>query len=158
VRSNLRLDFSFRYSIYGVFAVLFLTGAAWFVADGLKDSSNGEMWQAVSANLLMLHGGAAMMALMALGALIPIHVLKAWRVKKNRVTGTVIASLNGILIVTAFGLYYLGSEVFRPWLSGIHLALGSALPVFLGVHIYWGRRTIVRPAKASMAKVPMKLA
>ncbi|MGA7325687.1 MAG: hypothetical protein WBX25_14645 [Rhodomicrobium sp.] len=155
----MRLDFSFRYLIYGLFAVLFLTGAAWFIADGLKDSSNGEMWQAVSANLLMLHGGAAMMALMALGALIPVHLLRAWRAKKNRVTGTVIASLNGMLIVTAFGLYYLGSEVLRPWMSGIHLAIGSALPVLLGVHIYWGRRTAVtRSPKASLAKVPVKLA
>lgn len=136
----MRLNNLFRYAIYAAFAVLFLSGALWLVADRLKDSPEGEMWQAMSANLLMTHGGAAMLALMLIGALVPVHGLRAWRVGKNRITGTAMASLNGVLIVTAFGLYYLGSENLRPWLSNIHLAAGFALPVQLVAHIYFGRR------------------
>jgi hypothetical protein len=137
--------------VYGAFAALFLSGAFWLLADGLKDSPEGEIWQAVSANLLMIHGGAAMLTLMLLGALLPLHVLRAWRAGKNRITGAVMASLNGLLVVTAFGLYYLGSENLRPWLSTIHLAAGFALPVQLIAHIHFGRRRCVGTAKTSLA-------
>ena len=149
----MRLNRLFRYAIYGAFAALFLSGALWFLADGLKDSPDGETWQAISANLLMIHGGAAMLTLMLLGALAPVHGLRAWRAKKNRVTGAAMASLNGVLIVTAFALYYLGSENLRPWLSNIHLAAGCALPIQLAAHIYFGRRRSAAAAKPPFAAV-----
>ena len=50
--------------------MLFITGVAWLVADQLKNSPTGELWQAVGADLLMVHGGTAMIMLMMLGALI----------------------------------------------------------------------------------------
>jgi hypothetical protein len=154
----LRLNRQFRYAIYGAFAALFLSGVLWILADSLKDSPEGETWQAMSANLLMVHGGAAMLTLMLLGALVPMHLLRGWRAGKNRVTGTAMASLNGVLIVTAFGLYYLGSENLRPWLSNIHLAAGCALPIQLIVHIYLGRRRSVSAAKRSpAADAPMRV-
>jgi hypothetical protein len=56
----------------------------------------------------MLHGGTAMITLLLLGALIPVHLIRAWRRQKNRVSGSLIATFNAVLIVTAFGLYYLG--------------------------------------------------
>src|SRR5215470_15083349 len=84
-RSALRLNRQFRYAIYGALAALFLSGVLWILADGLKDSPEGETWQAMSANLLMVHGGAAMLTLMLLGALVPMHVLRGWRAGKNRV-------------------------------------------------------------------------
>jgi hypothetical protein len=154
----LRLSRPFRYALYGVFAALLISGGFWLLADGLKDSPEGETWQAISANLLMIHGGAAMVALMLLGALVPVHGLRAWRGRRNRVTGAAMACLNGVLIVTAFGLYYLGSENLRPWLSTIHLAAGFALPVQLIAHIYFGRRRYVTPANTSLAAdAPVRL-
>src|SRR6266566_5690520 len=56
----MRLESRFRAALYGVFALLFVTGAAWFVADRLKDTPDGELWQQIAASLLMIHGGAAM--------------------------------------------------------------------------------------------------
>ena len=41
----LRLSPAFRYAVYATFAILFLSGAVWLVADGLKDGANGELWQ-----------------------------------------------------------------------------------------------------------------
>ena len=81
-----------------------------------------------------------MVTLLLLGALIPIHVLRSWRSGKNLVMGSVMIALNTVLIVTAFGLYYLGSETVRPWMSWVHLAFGAALPGLLAVHIFLGRR------------------
>ena len=136
----MRLKTSFRYSIYAAFAVLVLTGACWLVADWQKNLSSDEIWQQIAANLLMVHGGVAMLALLLLGALIPVHLLRAWRSRKNRVSGSVMATVSALLIATAFGLYYLGSEAVRPWMSWIHLAAGISLALWFPVHIMLGRR------------------
>ncbi|HLZ03562.1 MAG TPA: hypothetical protein VKR55_15610 [Bradyrhizobium sp.] len=136
----MRLKTSFRYAIYAAFAVLFLTGAGWFVADWQKDVSSDDIWQQVAANMLMVHGGAAMLALMMLGALIPLHFLRAWRARKNRVSGSLMAAFNVVLIATAFGLYYLGSETLRPWISWIHIAAGLLLVLMFPLHIVLGGR------------------
>jgi len=137
----LRLEPLFRRGIYIVFAVLFVTGAAWLAADAMKDGASGERWQAIAANLLMVHGGAAMAVLLLLGALVPLHVERGWRARRNRVTGATMVTFNAALILTAFGLYYFGSETLRPWASELHIGVGLALPVLLVVHIAVGRRS-----------------
>ncbi|MGN1289027.1 MAG: hypothetical protein ACI4XG_20950 [Bradyrhizobium sp.] len=138
----MRLRFPFRYSIYATFAVLLLTGAGWLVADWQKNIAGDEVWQQVSATMLMLHGGVAMLALLLLGALIPVHLLRAWRSRKNRISGSIMAVFNAVLIVTAFGLYYLGSEEVRPWMSWMHLGAGLSLSLMFPLHIWLGRREV----------------
>jgi hypothetical protein len=136
----LQLKSSFRFSIYAAFTVLFLTGAGWFVADWQKNVSIDEIWQQIAAYLLMVHGGAAMATLLLLGALIPVHILRSWRSGKNLVSGSAMVTLNTLLVLTAFGLYYLGSETVRPWMSWIHIVVGFSVPVMLALHIFLGRR------------------
>jgi hypothetical protein len=137
-----RLEPPFRFAIYIAFAVLFASGAAWLAADQLKASSNGEIWQQAAAYLLMIHGGAAMVTLMLLGALFPLHIGRAWRAKKNRATGIAMLAFNAVLIATAFGLYYLASETVRPWASDLHIAFGLSLPLLLLVHVKAGRTRV----------------
>ncbi len=136
----MRLNPYLRWAVYTVFVLLFVSGAAWLLADQFKDSTNGELWQAAGANLLMVHGGAAMATLLLLGALFPLHMQRAWRAHKNRMTGIAMVTLNTILVVTSFGLYYLGSEMLRPWISDAHIAVGLTLPILLLIHIVLGRR------------------
>jgi hypothetical protein len=136
----LRLDPTFRRSIHAAFAVLFLTGAGWLVADWQKNIAGDEIWQQAAASLLMVHGGAAMVTLVLLGVLIPVHLLRAWAGGNNRISGEVMVALNTVLVVTAFGLYYLGSETVRPWMSWIHIVVGFLLPVLLALHVFLGRR------------------
>lgn len=121
-------------------ALLFLTGTGWWIADRLKETAYSETSQSVAANLLMLHGGAAMIALLLFGAMFPIHIQQSWLRGKNRVMGSVLLATGAILIATAFGLYYAGSDIVRPWMSWIHLMIGLALPVLLLCHIASGRR------------------
>jgi hypothetical protein len=138
----LRLNPLFRYAIYAAFTALLLTGAGWLVADRQKEVSGDEIWQQSIAYLLMAHGGTAMITLLMLGALIPVHLIRAWRSRRNRISGSFMATFNAVLIATAFGLYYLGSETLRPWMSWIHIAAGLALAVWFPLHIYWGRREL----------------
>ena len=91
--SALQLDRRLRWSLYAAFALLFATGAAWLLADQLKDSADGEFWQATIANVLMVHGGVAMLTLLLLGALFPIHIARAWRGRLNRVSGSIMVTL-----------------------------------------------------------------
>ena len=139
-RKTLRLNPGFRIGLYADFALLFVTGAGWLVANWLKDGSGDDMWQESAAYLLMLHGGAAMAILMLLGALAPLHVERAWRSRRNRLTGTTMVASNAALIATAFGLYYLGAETFRSWASDLHIGIGLVLPVLLLVHVVVGKR------------------
>jgi cytochrome c biogenesis protein CcdA len=138
----LRLKSTFRRSIYAAFAVLVLTGVVWLFADWQKDISHDEVWQQLAATMLMVHGGVAMITLLLLGALIPLHLLRSWRAGKNRVSGSVMVAFNAVLIVTAFGLYYLGSETVRPWMSWIHIAAGVLVALSFPVHIVLGRRKL----------------
>jgi hypothetical protein len=141
----LRLDPRFRWALYAAFGALFLTGAAWLVADQMKEGAHGELWQGTASYLLMIHGGAAMLMLTLFGALVPSHIARCWRAGKNRVTGIAMVTFNSILIVTAFGLYYAGSEVLRPWMSRVHIGVGLAIPILIGAHIMLGRRNAERP-------------
>jgi hypothetical protein len=143
--SALRLNLRFRWALYAAFSVLFITGLVWMITNAQRDSPNGEFWQAVSANLLMIHGGAAMITLVLVGALIPTHILRAWASRRNRLTGPVMVTLNILLITTAFGLYYAGSDTLRTWISDLHIAVGIAFPVLLGVHVLTGRTAQVPP-------------
>ena len=137
----MRLDPGFRWALYAAFGALFLSGAAWLVADELKAGADGELWQATAAYLLMIHGSVAMLTLMLLGALVPLHIARCWRAGKNRVTGTVMVTFNAVLILTSLGLYYAGSDVLRPWMSRVHIGFGLALPLLIAGHIVLGRRS-----------------
>jgi heme A synthase len=126
---------------------MFVTGAAWLIADWRKSASGEDFWQASASWLLMMHGGGAMAMLLLLGALMPVHAYRAWRSKKNRVSGVLMLTLNTTLVATSFGLYYMGSEAIRPWMSNIHIAAGFCLPVFVILHIALGRRASARSAQ-----------
>ena len=106
---------------------------------------------------MKIHGGAAMAILVLVGMLLTGHVRLAWRARRNRYNGSLFLSTFGVLTVTGYELYYAGGENLRAWTSWIHLAIGLALPLFLILHIWLGKRT--RPAaqpetrRSSVAKL-----
>jgi hypothetical protein len=149
----LRLEPGFRFWTYAVFATLAATGAIWLIADLLKDPE-GEMWQMIASDMLMLHGLAAMVALILIGAMIPVHIQRSWRAGKNRATGVVMIGANAVLVATAWGLYYAGSDLMRTFAADVHIALGVALPVLAIVHVVLGRRSRVMRRHLAEASAP----
>ncbi len=141
----MRLEPRFRGALYATFAILTITGAVWLLAEWRKDPLAPDVWQDIAPVMLMLHGGAAMAVLMLLGALGPLHVRRAWRSGRNRRTGPTMIAANAVLIATAFGLYYAGSDTLRPWVSDVHIVIGLTLPLGLLAHVWLGRRTRQRP-------------
>ena len=133
-----------RCFLYGVLALLFLTGTAWaywnyFVPEARDFELSAKAWA------MKVHGGAAMAILVLIGMLLTSHVRFAWRVRRNRGNGSLFLGVFGILTVTGYGLYYAGGESLRAWASWIHLAAGLALPLLLIIHIWLGKRTRPSP-------------
>ena len=137
----MRLEPRFRAGLYAALALLTVTGAVWLLADWRKNPLEPDLWQDIAPVMLMLHGGGAMVALLLLGALAPLHVRRAWRSGRNRLTGPIMVAANAVLIATAFGLYYAGSDTLRPWISDLHIVVGIALPAALLGHVWLGRKT-----------------
>jgi len=143
-----------RYFLYAVLALLFVSGVAWsywnyFIA------SPGDFEMTAKAWAIRIHGAAAMAILVLVGMLLSGHVRFAWRVRRNRANGSLFLGAFGILTITGYGLYYAGGETLRAWTSWIHVGVGLALPLFLILHIWLGRRT--RPA-TQLEKRPALLA
>lgn len=127
--------------LYATAGVLLASGLVWIVQHYFFAGSGefGDAPSALQAWLLRIHGAAAMAFLIALGSLLPGHVVRGWRARKNHRSGVTVLTLAGVLIVSAYALYYLSSEEARPWVSAVHWAIGVVAALYLPLHVRWGR-------------------
>ena len=128
----MRLESGLRWSIYAIVVVLFTTGLAWWLLDA--GSSPARFY------LMAAHGLAAMAFLVAFGAIFALHVREGWRRRLNRASGALVLTVTGLLIPSALGLYYIGSDALRGLTSDLHIATGLVLPFLLAAHVVLGRR------------------
>lgn len=121
-----------RLALYVTGVILLLTGIAWAWFHYLVDER-----LAVPANALLMkiHGAAAMIVLLLLGALLP-HIAGGWRLQRNRWSGIALLSLNGLMVLTGYFLYYAGDDALRSGASVLHLVLGAILAILLPAHLY----------------------
>jgi peptidoglycan/LPS O-acetylase OafA/YrhL len=139
-RSTFRLSRPLKAAVHVSFGVLLLTGGGWMLAQRHLDQ---EAWETIPRLLLKIHGGAAMAALLVLGAL-GTHVKRGWNAGKNRLTGALLIAVNAFLIASGYGLYYIGGEELREWLSRWHAWIGLGTFVLLPAHVIAGRLIIRR--------------
>jgi hypothetical protein len=129
-----------RWTIYASTAVLFITGVMWLVAHfGLRDASDdlphpAEHW------ILRVHGFAMLVGLFVYGSLLRVHMINAWNMRRNRVTGGIVSCVLLILTLTGYVLYY-GTETTRPVMSALHWVIGLAISALLPFHIWRGRKS-----------------
>src|SRR5262245_50421517 len=107
---GIQLSRRHRTWFYGIFTALFLSGLLWWIFHnwfqtkgdfGLEPHPLEKWW-------LKLHGAAAMGALVVLGTLLPLHMKRAWHAGRNRSNGVSLILVCLMLIVSGYGLYYLG--------------------------------------------------
>ena len=141
---SIRLGPLHKILAYALAIALFATGLMWLVPHYLMTSGDRFGRHPLEVWALRLHGAAAMGFLVALGSMLPVHVRRAWQIRRNVRTG--IAMLLGILIliITSYALYYASSEELRPWISVVHWTLGLTLVPFLYLHDRLGRHATVR--------------
>jgi uncharacterized membrane protein len=132
-RSKLRLNQFSEFFVYLIFGILLITGVAWMVFQ----AKPGEGDQ-VSSVMLKVHGGAAMVSLILLGALIN-HMRKGWKSRKNRTSGLTLVLAILFLVITGYGLYYAGDEQLRSLISQWHTWIGLGIVLLLPAHVLIGR-------------------
>ena len=151
-RSSFRLSRPLKGTVYLAFGALLLTGAGWMLAQTHLEE---EGWETIPRLLLKVHGGAAMLALLLLGAL-TLHVKRGWLANRNRLSGAVLVAVNVFLVVSGYGLYYASDEALRAWLSRWHAWIGLGIFILLPAHViagHWIRRRLHERKAAQLPQV-----
>lgn len=136
--------------MYLATAALVISGAIWLVLHYfmVKQGEFGPTPHPAEPWMLRIHGAAAMAALIVYGSLLPIHVRRAWAVRRNVVLGISVICFMLLLTVTGYLLYYAASEELRPIISAAHWILGLAVPLLLWWHVASGHGASAKAAKA----------
>ena len=153
-RSTFRLNRPFKAVVYLSFGVLLVTGAWWMYGQARLDDA---YWVTLPRLLMKIHGAAAMVSLVVLGAL-AMHIRRGWKADKNRLSGVLLIAVNVFLIVSGYGLYYAGGEALREWLSRWHAWIGLVSGVLLPAHVLAGRliiRTLHRRRHPELPSRPL---
>lgn len=132
-----RLRHFHRRTLYGVSWILLGSGLAWAILHFASAQIGIDEHSAATAGALLMkvHGAAAMLALILFGTLLSHHVGAGWKSGQNRVSGSAIAGISGLLILTGYLLYYVGDEALRQGVSWLHLAAGTLFPAALWPHV-----------------------
>jgi hypothetical protein len=128
--------------IYAVLAFVYLTGIVWIVLHYGVTRTRGpdDPWRVVETWTLAAHGAAAMLALVAAGSMLAVHVPTAWALGRNLASGAGMLALLGLLVITGWLLYYASGEATREWSSYLHMVAGTVGPLGLLWHLAYRKR------------------
>lgn len=123
--------------LYIASAILWLSGTIWLYLRYFTQTHDefGPLSHPAQTMLLEIHGAAAMAFLIIFGAVL-FHVKPGWLQKRQRPSGLLLIVSCAILIITGWGLYYLGNEHDRDLTSSIHSVLGFLMPVIIFFHVW----------------------
>ncbi len=130
-----------RRFLYAACLLVYGTGVLWIGAH-YGQAQAGEFGERAPLEswALRLHGAAAIAFLIAFGSLLPRHVPDGLASRRNLWSGVLTLGATVLLATSAWGLYYLGAEGLRGWLSAGHWLLGIAAGPAVAVHALLGRR------------------
>ena len=137
----IRLSKIHEYIIYLISVIVTISGFVWLYFDFFVRVETEYSLQVhpMQNIFLIMHGTSSLFLLILLGSVLPIHVLKAWKIKNNRLSGGFFLLLFTILILTGIGLFYSAVEDNRRILSVLHWVIGILFPIFFVIHIYFGK-------------------
>lgn len=141
VRRSGRLPRWQEWSVYLALGLLIATGIAWLLLEKFV-RVNGEFGpehHPAEHMVLIAHGAAAYAFLIIGGAMVPVHITLGWNTRRNLKSGLMLAGTCVILAVTALGLYYVGDEISRNWVSITHWVIGLVVIPALLIHALIGR-------------------
>jgi len=154
-RPAVRLSRRHERWLYVMGGLLVVSGVGWLLSHYVLPH-HGEFADAPSPAepwWMRLHGAALIGFLTAFGALLPGHAVRGWRRRMNHRTGMFMIVVVSLLALTGYGLYYVGDETTRPWISIIHWAVGLAATAGLVVHAVLGKRDRKR-TRESVPRTP----
>lgn len=134
---------NYRYFFYAMLSLSFITGSGFWLLKtfAMQEGDFGPESHFLQYPFLQLHGLAAFVMLMSLGAIFASHVPKNWRYQRGKKTGIAILSAVSFSMITAYSLYYLVSEDWHTMLANSHAIIGLMLPTILFIHIKLARQS-----------------
>lgn len=128
-------------AVYGATAVLVVSGIIWLLLHYfvVVPGEYGPQIHPLEPWMLRLHGAAAMAGLIIYGSLLPVHIRRAWSIRRNIALGIGLVGIMLLLTVSGYLLYYAGGEDIRPVISAAHWIVGLAVPALLAWHVVSGR-------------------
>jgi hypothetical protein len=129
----MRLPLSLRVALYALGAVVLASGVLWLAIH--------ERLRTLAAGSMEVHGTAAMVLLVLIGATVALHAAAAWRDGRNRASGALLGTALTALMITGVALYYAGDERLRAMASTMHWTIGLAAMLVAGMHVWLGRRS-----------------
>ena len=141
-RIALHFPSRWRLGLGALLAWSWLTGVSffalhrWFQVEG----DFGPEKHPLEPWLIKAHGAGAFLSLMVFGYLLASHIPTGWRSKRSRKGGIVLVAALSLMVLTGYGLYYLGDEDWRATTAWMHLGIGSLFPCLLALHIISGWR------------------
>ena len=137
---RLALPRALRAALYGVGAVLWVSGAVWLALHHVFPQSTpfGLLPNPWEAPLMRAHGLIAVCAVFLIGWMMAAHVTRRWARGRNRRSGLVLGGVALLLIVSGYALYYITGSPHDA-AAVAHEAIGILSPVAALAH-WWRNR------------------
>jgi hypothetical protein len=138
--AGVRLPRVLRATLYGVGALLWVSGAVWLVLHYVYPQSTpfGPLPNPWEAPLMRAHGLVAVCGVFLIGWMMAAHVTARWASERNRRSGLMLAGATLLLTLSGYALYYTtGSPHDAAALA--HEAIGVLSPIVALAH-WWRNR------------------
>jgi hypothetical protein len=138
----MKIPSSLRVLLYFTALALLLSGIGWELLDRfvLVSTAIGPGKHPLQPWVLRLHGAVALLSVFLFGFLFSSHIRIAWRLRRKRITGSVLVAVIVILALSGYLLYYAGGDELRAFASALHLWLGVLSPLPFLLHLFYRRR------------------
>ncbi|NML91265.1 DUF4405 domain-containing protein [Sphingobium sp. TB-6] len=139
-----------KWLIYTSFSLLVSAGVCWLVLEYFVrvDGEFGPERSPWQPTLLSIHGLACFAFLVAVGAMLPVHVRLGLLGKRNRKSGIATGGIILFMALTGYGLYYIADDSLRAWASTVHWLGGFTTVLIVSGHVWlaWKRPQAKRKA------------
>jgi hypothetical protein len=123
-------------SIFVIGIGLWLSGAAWLLLHYfmLRQTDFGPQHDPLEHWSIVAHGAFAFAAIWIFGLLWGTHIVKRWKAKRHRWSGSLLFAFLALLVVSGYLLYYVGDDQLRELTSKVHWIVGLGLPLPFVLH------------------------
>lgn len=153
-RVNTRMSWAFRSILALAILASWTSGITFFIFNKWVNIEGefGIEKHPFQFQLLKFHGGAAFFMMITYGYLLASHAPAGLQSKRERGLGISLLSVQALLIISAYYLYYGADADRRILVAWTHFSLGVAFPFIVILHIFIGRINLSKRRKNRVNK------